>query len=171
MKAKVTLPIATWQGIAANPSSPLFALSQTGVALLNPVNDRANGNIVFDNIEDSSLFTLDACKAILAAGGEIYNYPIFACLTIAKYAEQVPEGIPYRSYVDEDGDTIIRNWNEWTTVENPTLTNGTIGIPLHQNGGDYILGSEWITLDGVAGYTLVDEATYRTLRPTPEGGV
>lgn len=168
MKAKVTLPIATWQAIAADPTNPLFGLSQAGVALLSPKNDTKNGNIVFDNIEDGSLFTKAACEAILAAGGEVYNYPIFASMTQAKFDGQVPEGIPGRTYTDDDGDEIIKTWAEWAVTSTPTLTDGTIGVPL-QNRQEYIKGSEWITLDGVSGYVLLDTEAFRALLPQSEG--
>lgn len=72
--------------------------------------------------EHSAMITQDVIDAILNAGGDILNLPVF--FEVADKSAAVPVGVPNRTYEDENGDTQVYTWAEWDKDGDITI-NGT----------------------------------------------
>lgn len=106
-------------------------------------------------------------NAFLAAAGDGYtieNWPCWLSLDAAKYNDPVPEGIPDRLIINEDETTTVKTWAQWGSSEHTDLTDGTKGIPLVYNS-TACTNVECAGLYGLAGYTLLDTASYIALLP------
>jgi hypothetical protein len=96
--------------------------------------------------EHGGMLTQEVIDAVLGAGGDILNFPVF--FEVADKTAEVPVGVPDRSYVNEEGETVIRTWDEWDTDGSITI-NGTEYVnssgfrrtnpPLSEITADYIL--------------------------------
>lgn len=162
---KVSFPINVYTSVIGDPTHPLFSLNMLGLATLKT--EYKDNIISFSNITDLILFTVTTAKGVVAYGGEVYNYPVFLRCTTDVLSSEVPEGIPHRTITDEEGNTTVKTWENWTTVASRTVSGSTdIAFPLHLSGQDYIKGSEWVPLDSLDGYTILSEAEYRGLAPT-----
>lgn len=161
---KVTFPIAIWSGIASNPAHALFPLSQTALGTLSGKILYQNKTMEFQEISDFDILDLTAAKGVLAYGGSVINYPAYT--KVSDPTASVPTGIPNRTYIDEDGDEVIKTWEEWSPTPPQLLTDGDYGIPL-ANGSKYYDGSTWADFE-TAGLTVYDQPTYQSLIAVPE---
>jgi hypothetical protein len=117
---------------------------------------------------DATLLPLTAFLGSAPDGFVIHNWPCFLSLTAAKYNDPVPEGIHDRIITDDEGVETVKTWAQWGSSAHVDLTNGTKGIPLVHNY-TACTNVEAVTLYGLAGYTLLDTASYRALMPVSEG--
>lgn len=121
----------------------------------------------FTQETDGLFLTLEDVSAILSAGGEVEGLPIYIEMTAAKYASDVPAGIPNRSITDEEGVETVLKWSEW---KGSNMTHAQYGtkhyVPANSNiaGGEYMKGSEFMVLNGVSGYKLLTEAEYKAVQ-------
>lgn len=159
--AKVTAPIAIWSVMASNPQDALFPLSQTALGTLSGKITYSGGIISFNDISDFTLITLASAKALLARGFSVIDYPAYTAVDDPSVS--VPEGIPGRTYLDEEGDEVVKTWEEWSPTPPQLLTSSKYGIPL-ANGSKYYDGSTWADFEA-AGLTLYDQPTYKGLLP------
>lgn len=125
---------------------------------------------------DFSAFDFDEVKKILNADGtnqgisgvtdegEIWDYPAFASVSSSTHTDtDVPNTIP--GYQEGSPLATIK-WSAWGSTSHPTLTDSNIGIPLVYANAQ-LVASEFMTLHGVSGYTLLNETDYRALLPDP----
>lgn len=162
--AKVTFPIAIWSGIAANPAHSLFPLSQVALGTLSGKIAYNNKVMEFNDISDFDILDLAAAKSVIAAGGSVIDYPAYT--KVADTSAQVPAGIPDRTYTDEEGDELVKTWEQWSPIPPQLLADDDYGIPL-ANGSKYYDGSTWAAFED-AGLSVYDEPTYRGLLPVAD---
>lgn len=112
--------------------------------------------------------SLDEFFALGADGYTVENWPCFLSLDSAKYNDTVPDGIPDRIITDDEGNETVKTWAEWGSSEHVDLTDGTKGIPLVYNH-TACTNVECSVLSDLAGYTLLDTASYQALLPVGDG--
>ena len=117
---------------------------------------------------DATLLPLAAFLGSAPDGFVIHNWPCFLSLDQAKYNDPVPDGIPDRIITDDEGNETVKTWAQWGSSAHVDLTDGTKGIPLVYNY-TACTNVEAALLVGLAGYTLLDTASYRELLPDPDG--
>ena len=71
-------------------------------------------------------------------------------------------------FTDDEGNETVKTWAQWGSSAHVDLTDGTKGIPLVYNY-TACTNVEAALLVGLAGYTLLDTASYRELLPDPDG--
>ena len=162
MKVIITAPR---QYLSLKIENPFFDLVEEIVIRQTPRRLLENGTIEV-TVTDYTLLTIPVLKAIMSVGGTIDGVPLFFEISAANYAGEVPEGIPYRTSVDEEGVETVLTWGEWKASN---MSHGTAGgnyyVPGNSNmpGGEYINISDAVVLDGVAGYTILSEEDYRAV--------
>lgn len=117
MTITVLAPLATIQEGGALQQLAIFAKllgADSGI--------HESGNAYFNILERDKAMIIDSIAGILQAGGDILNLPVF--YEVADKTAQVPEGIPERSYVNDEGQTIVKTWNEYD-VDGSITINGT----------------------------------------------
>lgn len=107
MTIKITAPLALVQIGGALRELAIEAV------VLGANSSIADGQAVYEVQDSHSDLIAPYLAGILAAGGDILNLPVY--YAVADKTQPVPEGVPARSYTDENGDTIIKTWNEYDT--------------------------------------------------------
>lgn len=113
---------------------------------------------------DGSYLNLASFIASAADGFTVENWQCFLSLDAAKYNDEVPEGIPDRIIVNEEESETVKTWAQWGSSAHVDLTDGTKGIPLVYNA-TACTNVECAVLNGLTGYTLLDQESYRALLP------
>jgi hypothetical protein len=121
-------------------------------------------------INDAESLTVSEAVAMADAGVEIEGFELIIELTPAKYASNVPVGIPNRVSVAEDGTETALKWNEWKKGGNThnsfggkhyVMTNANISPA-------YLKASEFAVLHGLSGYKLLTLAEYNAKLPVSD---
>ena len=80
------------------------------------------------------------------SGGEIEEFPAFLAMSDEVYDQEVPAGIPNRSYTDENDTEVVRKWSEWKAANHTHRTeNGIHYVPTNGFGVD-LKGTELAVL-------------------------
>lgn len=85
--------------------------------------------------------------------------------TNTAYAKSVPEGVPNRSYEDDEGNEVIRKWSEWKDDTHEHVVIGTKNyVPANAFGED-LKGSELAVIHALTGVNVLTAAQYVTKLP------
>lgn len=104
-------------------------------------------------------------------GYTIENYPIYLSLDADLYETEVPVGIPDREFGSLDSeDVTIKKWSEWGSSDHIDLSDGTKGIPLVYSH-TYLNNVQAANLNGVTGYTLLNQDQYKEKIPVVNDGI
>ena len=155
--------------IAAILQSP--DLQQLGaLAMLLGVHDRSSDDTYsyMNGITNITLFDIAKVKGIIAAGGEVTDYPVFFQFTPTAYAKEVPAFMPNREVVAEDETVTIKKWSEYgADNQHHVEIDGKHYISSNPFGKS-IPASIWTQLDSLAGVTVLSVQEYKDLQPTSE---
>lgn len=125
-----------------------------------------DGQITVTDVRDLDITTY---MAIVGAGMTVEGFPVWIKMSTATYAAAVPSGIPNRSYVDGQGNTVIRDWDEWKADghEHMDAEDGDKIVP-GNSWGTELTGAEAKILHDAAGYTLLTAVTLSDELPDPQ---
>jgi len=129
-----------------------------------------NGTVHVDGIDNShSAITMPVILGWHAAGGSVTDYPFYIKMSTATYAGNVPDGMPNRSYTDEDDNEVIRTWAEWkdATHNHFDADDGDKMVPANSWGVE-LTSTEMTLLNGLTGYELLTSAEFTSNLPDPE---
>ncbi len=128
------------------------------------------GYITIYNVSDYSTFSMTTVLFLHTEGITTEQYPAWIELTDAQMSDSVPEGIPGRTYLDENEDELVHTWTTWSTFYGRTpidLSNGNKAIEL--SDGRKHFGSAEFTILAAVPYTVLDKLSLQAKLPTPEG--
>ena len=143
------------------PGSPLWDLVIVAATRGLKVVDSGDASTI-KGIRDAAILDLTTVMAVVAAGGDVYEYPAMIKVT-GKTTRNVPEYMPFAAETDEDGNETPRKWADWprSTI---TDANGVDWVEA-ADGSNYVAGSVLKKLQG-DGYTV--QAVIDYVAPEPE---
>lgn len=123
----------------ANPFWP-FILQAVTWGL--PISKYENGDGTYGGqivgITDYNLFTTELVAALASGGFGTKNYPAYVKLPEADLADEVPDHLPNKDIVDDDGNvTGTKTWAEWAS--NPRIEGGNAYIGLGRTTSEVIV--------------------------------
>lgn len=101
------------------------------------IRDKVGDNTIYKNVPLKATITMNEVQSILAVGGEIEGLPTY--FKVTDLSLQIPVGLPYSTYTDENNEVIQKTFQELeTSSQEWTLCND----------GDYFIGTQSL-LNGV----------------------
>ncbi len=107
---------------------------------------------------DKINLTLQNVTDLVAAGGEIYNYPLFARMTDTKYNAIIPEWL-HPDNPDEGYEA--PKVRDWLTTNGKFIDGYWYCILSHKKS--WVKGSDALEIAKISGVTLMHEDAYKTI--------
>lgn len=106
-------------------------------------------------------FPMTLGQTLIGFSCEVYKMPFF--IKIDSETSNVPQGLPNRTYTDENGAEQIKNWQEWKlpNFNFHVLSDGFTYIAAEANTGDHVYLADFMAESA----NLIDVATFRSLQP------
>lgn len=124
MTTTIRVPLALCVPPRKGGSQTLFEMRTDAVSL--GIATRRNGDHqLYEGITDYGFFPVSDMLSLRSAGCVIEGYPLTVQLDDAALALDVPEGLPARDGVDENGDPRVNTWGDLSYTTHQKAADGS----------------------------------------------
>lgn len=81
--------------------------------IVGSVSESDNGTVIIETTVVRAALSLDDMFEMVVDGGAIKYVPTFMVLLSSMLDDPIPEGLPNRSYIDDNDNEVIRTWRTW----------------------------------------------------------
>lgn len=149
-------------------ANPVIGLVETATRFQIPLVVKDADNREYQGVKDYRFLPYTTAKNLLLVPGiSITNYPLYVSCAASKLDANTPSVLPGHEVIEVDAEgvevTTPVKLKDWLAARNHTtqdLTDDNKGFSLPGE----VSFTEGVALDGVSGFTVVDEPTYRSLQ-------
>jgi len=172
MTTTIRVPLALCVPPRKGGDQTLFEMRTDAVSL--GISTRRDGDHqLYEGITDYAFFPVADMLSLRSAGCVIEGYPLTVQLDDAALALDVPEGLPARDGVDENGDPKVNTWGDLSYVTHEKAADGSPLVRHHFdnsvlcNGAHYTneqIGIVSAFVTATANAALLSDAEVRAIR-------
>lgn len=166
MPTSIDVPLALCVPPRKGGDATLFEMRADAVSL-GIATERVGAFQRYSGITDYSFFPVADMLSLHAIGCVIADYPLTLQLTDAALLLEIPEGLPTRDSVDENGDPIAQTWGDLAYITrqldadgNPLvrhyLDNSVVCPGRHYTNDEIGVISVWVTANAANAALLSD---------------